>query len=490
MYISYMEYMSKFTVEDWAKEWLKGQRDAGQKCLEIKISNGKHYVYRSTTRYDKLDKKPHKVSEYLGVLDKEEGLILRKKKNVTESRIKTIQESGPLRLLDAVSSDIRKVLAHRFQDLWERIYAMAMLMAIAPVRMKNASDKWEKYEPICGMAPAMSATSIKTMYQAIGNDRETQNLVYHDLSKDAMQIAFDLSEFFSTSGELTLAEKGRNPEFDDRNQINVALACDMETGEPMHSRALFGSIRDVKTLITAIKEMGRSDIILVADRGFYSESNLKVMSDEGMSFAIPVKRNSAYYDQVIAGEFDAFVWHERVIRFGKKPLGNGHYLYRFQNLDMSSNEEQNAMKKLMAGSLDKEKFLELKKRMGHMIIVSNLDKEPEWIYQLYKRRDSVEKDFRRFFEVLGADSFGVTDSVTAEGMLFILTLAVRIRIRVSSAIRKSGLDSKYSVEDVLTAYSKAYSVQKESGVIDYEVPAKTEKLDRELGLGIFPISRS
>ncbi len=42
-----------------------------------------------------------------------------------------------------------------------------------------------------------------------------------------------------------------------------------------------------------------------------------------------------------------------------------------------------------------------------------------------------------------------------------------------------------SVGDVLLAYSKAYSFKKEFWVIDYEVPAKTEKLNQNSG-GISP----
>lgn len=157
---------------------------------------------------------------------------------------------------------------------------------------------------------------------------------------------------------------------------------------------------------------------------------------------------------------------------------------------MTSSEEQNAMKKLLSGKLSKERYAAEKERMGQMVIVSNLDQEPQWIYELYKRRDSVEKDFRRFFSVLGADSFGVSDTVTAEGILFVLTLAVRMRMGVRGAIKRSGLGAEYSVDDVLLAYSKAYAVEKESGTIDYEIPSKTEELDKRLGLNIFPILRS
>ncbi|MDI9394013.1 MAG: hypothetical protein QM426_00710 [Euryarchaeota archaeon] len=67
-------------METWAKDWLEDQRKAGEKCLEIKVRGDCHYVYRSTSRYDKKIKKGRKVSVYLGRLDKKYGFILKGEK--------------------------------------------------------------------------------------------------------------------------------------------------------------------------------------------------------------------------------------------------------------------------------------------------------------------------------------------------------------------------------------------------------------------------
>jgi hypothetical protein len=62
-------------MEPWAREWLEEQRKQGTKCLEIKVSGKNHYVYYSTTHWDKSLKKPVKTSEYLGKLDPMKGFI-------------------------------------------------------------------------------------------------------------------------------------------------------------------------------------------------------------------------------------------------------------------------------------------------------------------------------------------------------------------------------------------------------------------------------
>ena len=67
-------------MEQWAKDWLEGQRNKGVKCLEIKQRGEKHYVYHSTTHWDREQRKAIKSSKYLGRLDYEKGLIERDKK--------------------------------------------------------------------------------------------------------------------------------------------------------------------------------------------------------------------------------------------------------------------------------------------------------------------------------------------------------------------------------------------------------------------------
>ena len=328
---------------------------------------------------------------------------------------------------------------------------------------------------------------MSMVLRRIGSDRDAQNLFFKDTLPKGTEIAFDLTEFFSTSGELTLSEKGRNPEHDDRNQVNIAMACSLGTGEPSYIRALPGSVRDIKTLCASIREMRIDGVILVGDRGFYSKENTGAIVQAGMDYAFPVKRNSTFYEQVSVGETDFFFWNEKVIRYGKAHPEGGPYLYRFLNDEMAMSEDRNALRKLSEGTLSPEEYLESKKRMGHMVIVSDLDRDPEWIYMLYKRRDKVEKRFRTLFSIMESDSTYMRDNDAMRGHAFVSYISLKILSRLESRIRDAGLLSAMSVDDVLLEYSKSYCVETEGGTIQYEVPASLEKLDSQLGFNIFPI---
>ena len=70
-------------MEQWAKDWLEGQRKQGIRGYEIKQSGKRYYVHKSTTVWNKETKKRDKSSPYIGKLDKYKGLILRSKKIIT-----------------------------------------------------------------------------------------------------------------------------------------------------------------------------------------------------------------------------------------------------------------------------------------------------------------------------------------------------------------------------------------------------------------------
>jgi hypothetical protein len=69
-------------------------------------------------------------------------------------------------------------------------------------------------------------------------------------------------------------------------------------------------------------------------------------------------------------------------------------------------------------------------------------------------------------------------------------LSLLLVAKLEDRIRKADLLSKMSADDVLMEYSKAYAVELESGIVEYEIPKKQESLDAKLGMNIFPILRS
>lgn len=462
---------------------MAARRAAGEKCLEIKqIANG-HYVYRSTSIWNKTEKKRHKVSTYLGKLDHELGLV-EGKRFVEPVRVTSIKERGNAQLLDRLFEDVVPVLQDAFPQHWPEIYSLAILRALAPTSMHLAEGRWEKILDVREVRPNLDPRRLSEMFQAVGLDRFGQAELFQHLNMGGEELVYDLSSFFSRSNEVNMAEKGQNKDHIHLPQINLALLCSAEHGLPVMIRAPPGSVRDVATIYASVKEMGLEGKVLILDRGFFGENVMEFLDGKGLSYVLPARRNSDLYDLVSLGE-DEFLYHDRIIRSGKAS-GDGHWLYRYEDTEMRLDEERNLLRVVNEGKISRREKKERMGRAGHILIVSDLDREPEDIYLLYKRRDKVEKQFDVWKSTLQADRTWLRDDASIFGHVFVSFLSLYLLARLEQALRQAGLLSKYSARRTLDEYSKAYQVRSGEMELDYEVPKKVRELDQKLGLNIFP----
>ena len=61
-------------MEDWVNKIVEEERKKRNIPLESKLLNGNYYLYRSTLRYDRINWKAAKFSEYIGRITKD-GII-------------------------------------------------------------------------------------------------------------------------------------------------------------------------------------------------------------------------------------------------------------------------------------------------------------------------------------------------------------------------------------------------------------------------------
>ena len=98
-------------MEQWARDWLEGERAKGVKRLEIKVKGKNHYVYDSTTHWDKVIKKPVKTSRYIGKLDQEKGLIRSRGMNKFDNgSVPSVTEYGNSMLLRVAMEELKPLL--------------------------------------------------------------------------------------------------------------------------------------------------------------------------------------------------------------------------------------------------------------------------------------------------------------------------------------------------------------------------------------------
>ena len=471
-------------MDKWAKNWLEEQRRQGTKCLEIKVIGKNHYIYHSTTYWDKELKKPRKTSKYLGKLDKNEGLIeSRKRKRLSSSDIRNITEYGNSMLLHESMQPLKPLLIDAFPDCWEEIYSLAIVRINGYVPMKRAKESWEKLYNVENMDPQLNPKSLSKILHSVGINRLGQNTIFKKLIDQSNQLVYDLSSVFTRSMGIAQAEKGYNKDHLHVPQINLALLCSVDTGLPAMIRSIPGSVRDIATLYNSIKEIDAKGKILILDRGFFSDDTMEFLEGMDMSYILPTRRNSRYYKNRIHLN-EHFTYHKRLIRCGKKRFDN-YVLYLFDDQDLKLEELKTLYKKLDEGKIDKKQLNEKMKRAGQILIVSNLDVEEYEIFELFKKRETVEKMFDTYKTVLDADKLYLQSDESVFGHVFISFISLYIHCTIENLLKKARLNRKMTPIDLLLNYSRVYHIDlKEEGLIT-EVPKKVRMLDEKLGLNIF-----
>jgi transposase len=459
-------------MEEWARRWLEEQRRRGVRCLEVKKVGNNYYVYRSTTYWDKKAKKRKKKSEYIGKL-KPEGLIEKKEKRIT------VKQYGNALLLHHAMKDLVPLL--KVFDSWKEIYALALTRAMGYTPLKRVKAVWEKL--YTDIKPNLNPKKLSSVLKEVGLNREGQNEVFRALMDDR-HFVYDLSVVFTRSS-INLAETGYNKDGIHTPQINLALLCSIK-GLPAMIRAIPGSVRDITSLYTTVEEIRasfNSELILILDRGFFSQKAIDFLLDKGISFVIPARRNSRLCPEISTE--DHFFYRNRLIKAGKKRSENC-YLYLFEDVTLRAEEEVTLYRMMDEGRISKEELDRRLERAGKILLISDLDAKPEDIFLMYKQRGGVEKAFDVYKNLLNADRMYLQSDEAVFGHLFISFLALYGYCKLQLMLRNAGLLDKLSPADLLEEFSKVYMVRVGEKEIMSEVPKKVRELDEKLGLNLFP----
>jgi len=107
-------------------------------------------------------------------------------------------------------------------------------------------------------------------------------------------------------------------------------------------------------------------------------------------------------------------------------------------------------------------------------------------YELFKRRESVEKMFDTYKSTLSADRLYLQDDESVFGHVFIASLSLYAYCKLELLLKKAKLNKKMTPTDLLFEFSKVYHINfGERGRV-MEVPKKIKDIEAKLGLNIFP----
>ncbi len=466
-------------MENWVKDILDKERKKRKLPLEVKTLNNNPYLYKSTTRWDKTEKKVKKVTEYIGRIMKE-GVVERN----TNATKRSVHEYGNSRFLQQMSQDISGPLEAAFPLRWKELLATAIVKTIRPVPLRLVKSAWEKLDASQEFNASLSPNTLSDALHEVGASYTSQKQFFDSLMNDSRMLAFDLSSLFSESKSLGFAERGHNPEHAYANQVNFMMFFSIDKQLPAMIRPLHGSVRDIKAIKDVLQDVNVKKATVVLDRGFASYGLPALLSLKNFSFILPLRRNfsAIRYDEPMK---KSFTYRERGIKWTKWCY-NQCFMYLFEDVKMRAEEDTTFIRLMEQKKKTRRGYVKASKRFGRIAILSDLDVSGKNVYEMFKSREDIETCFDALKNELENDKTYLRDDDAVRGYFFVSFLSLYLHYKVLNVLRKNKLTDKVSVNEALLELSKIYAVRDGGKRLLSAIPKKVETLAEVLGVNIIP----
>ena len=100
-------------------------------------------------------------------------------------------------------------------------------------------------------------------------------------------------------------------------QINIMMLFSATRTMPTFVRILPGSISDVSAMSKTIEIAGIDKCVIVADKGFFSADNIKMLRKNHLSYIIPLRRNLSLIPEP-EHFMNVFLYDGKPVKYWKK----------------------------------------------------------------------------------------------------------------------------------------------------------------------------
>jgi transposase len=242
--------------------------------------------------------------------------------------------------------------------------------------------------------------------------------------------------------------------------------------QPVYYRLINGNITDIRSMALCVKELKVDNVIFIADKGFYSEENIKMLDAERLQYIIPLRRSHALIDFSPLGKAnwkkevknyfsyqDRSIWYYQYERNGKR-------LITFLDERLRVTEENDYLQRITGKSkkYTQERFFEKLLAFGTLTVMCHINHQPQAgdVYQTYKQRNEIEVMFDSYKNYLAADVTYMQDRYVLEGWLLANFMAMMAYYKLFTRLKNAELLKKYSPKDIIE-FSKAIHMLKIKG---------------------------
>lgn len=445
----------------------------------IKVSKGKYYYVYTMISYKnkhgnwaaRSGEKIGKIVEGIGFIPNEAAISTIFHSTVEYGQYAIVMENTKW-VLDSLINVFNKEDAYR-------IYLLALMYYVNDFQSYQNTNELYNQSYLSAVYPTISMTyhMVSTLLENLGRNHSLVDEFYqHLIDNSSKNLAVDGHSIISYSKCNDLAQYGNKYKKTGEKQVNILMAYDINTSIPVFSRAYPGTTLD-KTLVKDLFEtVDLKNVLYVVDAGFYSESNIGAFSSNGNKYVIPLSSKQKEYKKIMNTPFVP----EKTFVTGNKSSksviyytvneSEGKKVIMYKDLTRQTLEQEDYKSKI--GHIEKyteEKYEEIKDTFGIIVLQTNLDYEPNEIYEIYKKRWRIETFYDYLKNDADFDTLNSSDYYKTQGLAFIMLVVGLINREFTSKI----LDSKTPVKDLLVKARSVKLTKKKDGFIASICDGKT-----------------
>jgi hypothetical protein len=441
----------------------------------IKYIKGCYYKYAVSYHYDPTRKRTiPKSGVLLGKITEQDGFVP-SSKNALRHTLPTvdIKTFGLYALFENLLKDEIPSLQAVFGQEQAHallIFAMMRWAYQSPIKRVLAYQIHDYSSEYWGQDIRLSDKYLTALLRFVGERRERVLSFMRALVPQGNEnfVLMDSTHVMSASEHLALNAKGYNGTGDFGKQVRLMYLFQAKLSLPVYYRPVNGNMTDLSCMSLCIKELGITQVVFIADKGFYSEKNLRALTEQNLYYLIPLRRNNPLIDYrpVSGKDFKKsgryFVWQGRIIWYYQYERG-GKKLVTYRDERLRVEEEEDYLGRIASHpeGYSEAGYHERLDRFGTLTLMYRTGKEQSapYLYEVYKQRNEIEVMFDSYKTFLRADVMYMQNRHVMEGWLFVNFLAMLGYYKLYDRLRKAKLIAKESPKDIIELAKSIYQVR-------------------------------
>jgi len=464
-------------------EWVLKYKTTG---TEIRKFGSNYYLYKVTSKWNPQLKRSKKITEkFLGTIT-ENGLVQTKVEQIKAGYTKiSVKEFGSFHFVYSQNQDIILVLKDLFPQWWQQLFVAALfrLLHQSPLRQMEFYYQTSYVSEILKNVKVSDKTYTKCL-QEVGIQRIQIVEFFKKFNQGSEYVLIDSTHVISLSKYLNINLLGYNSKREFETQVNMMFIFSTDKQMPVYYRLIAGNIREITAMKLSLQEAELQNVILIGDKGFYSDHNEKELQQEKIHYILPLKRNSSLIDYSLVKQgnkkmYDGyFLYEDQVIWYYRKKGEKSDVIVFIDEINQSYEEKdylQRIENKNDGYSLDE--FYVKQHTFGTIAVISDLkDLSASKCYNYYKNRNQIETMIDTFKNMIDADRTYMRGEKEMETWMFISYIALLFYYRMLHLLNQKEMSKKYSPNEILNYLARINKLYIHKQWTTSEIPKKAQKV--------------